>query len=206
MMHLKVLFDPESGRIFGAQACGFDGIDKRLDLLAMAVRQGMTVSRPEHQEPAYAPPFGSAKDPINMAGFVASNVLREICASGTPRTSLPATEGALLVDDAHARGVRPVAYPGAVNIPLATLRDVITAGDLDPARPVRVYCAVGFRSYLAYRILVQRVSPMSRRCRVDPPPSGGTREARGHLRGAAGRVLRRGRHGANRSRPRERAR
>lgn len=156
MMHLKVLFDPESGRIFGAQACGFDGIDKRLDLLAMAVRQGMTVYDLEHQELAYAPPFGSAKDPINMAGFVASNVLRGDLRLWYSEDFPAATEGALLVDVRTPEEYDLWHIPGAVNIPLATLRDVITAGDLDPARPVRVYCAVGFRSYLAYRILVQR--------------------------------------------------
>lgn len=156
MMHLKVLFDPGDGRIFGAQACGFDGIDKRLDLLAMAVRQGMTVYDLEHQELAYAPPFGSAKDPINMAGFVASNLLRGDLRLWYAEDFPGATDGAVLVD------VRtPVEYelwhiPGAVNIPLATIRDAVAAGDLDPARPVRVYCAVGFRSYLAYRILVQK--------------------------------------------------
>ncbi len=155
MMHLKVLFDPDGGRIFGAQACGFDGIDKRLDLLAMAVRQGMTVYDLEHQELAYAPPFGSAKDPINMAGFVASNVLRGDLRLWYSEDFPATTEGALLVDVRTPEEYDLWHIPGAVNIPLATLREVIAAGDLDPARPVRVYCAVGFRSYLAYRILVQ---------------------------------------------------
>jgi NADPH-dependent 2,4-dienoyl-CoA reductase/sulfur reductase-like enzyme/peroxiredoxin family protein/rhodanese-related sulfurtransferase/TusA-related sulfurtransferase len=154
MMHLKVLFDPDDGRIFGAQACGFDGVDKRLDLLAMAVRQGMTVYDLEHQELAYAPPFGSAKDPINMAGFVASNVLRGDLRLWYAEDFPAATEGALLVDVRTPEEFGLWHIPGAVNIPLATLRAVI--GDLDPARPVRVYCAVGFRSYLAYRVLVQK--------------------------------------------------
>ncbi len=156
MMHLKVLFDPGDGRIFGAQACGFDGIDKRLDLLAMAVRQGMTVYDLEHQELAYAPPFGSSKDPINMAGFVASNVLRGDLRLWYSEDFPVATEGALLVDVRTPEEYELWHIPGAVNIPLATLRDVVAAGDLDPARPVRVYCAVGFRSYLAYRVLVQK--------------------------------------------------
>lgn len=156
MMHLKVLFDPDGGRILGAQACGFDGIDKRLDLLAMAVRQHMTVYDLEHQELAYAPPFGSAKDPINMAGFVASNVLRGDLRLWYAEDFPAATEGALLVDVRTPEEYELWHIPGAVNIPLATLRDVIAAGQLDPARPVRVYCAVGFRSYLAYRVLVQK--------------------------------------------------
>lgn len=156
MMHLKVLFDPDDGRIFGAQACGFDGIDKRLDLLAMAVRQGMTVYDLEHQELAYAPPFGSAKDPINMAGFVASNVLRGDLRLWYSEDFPAATDGALLVDVRTPEEYGLWHIPGAVNIPLATLRDAIADGDVDRSRPVRVYCAVGFRSYLAYRILVQK--------------------------------------------------
>lgn len=156
MMHLKVLFDPDDGRIFGAQACGFDGIDKRLDLLAMAVRQDMTVYDLEHQELAYAPPFGSAKDPINMAGFVASNVLRGDLRLWYSEDFPAATEGALLVDVRTPEEYELWHIPGAVNIPLARLRDALAAGELDPSRPVRVYCAVGFRSYLAYRVLVQK--------------------------------------------------
>lgn len=155
MMHLKVLFDPGDGRILGAQACGFDGIDKRLDLLAMAVRQSMTVFDLEHQELAYAPPFGSAKDPINMAGFVASNVLRGDLRLWYAEAFPAATEGALLVDVRTPEEYDLWHIPGAVNVPLAALRGSLAHGDWDRARPVRLYCAVGFRSYLAYRILVQ---------------------------------------------------
>jgi len=156
MMHLKVLFAPADGRVLGAQACGFDGIDKRIDLLAVAVRQSMTVYDLEHQELAYAPPFGSAKDPINMAGFVASNVLRGDLRLWYAEDFPAATDGALLVDVRTPEEYELWHIPGAVNVPLPTLRDTLAAGDWDPARPVRLYCAVGFRSYLAYRILVQR--------------------------------------------------
>lgn len=155
MMHLKVLFDPADGRILGAQACGFDGIDKRLDLLAMAVRQNMTVHDLEHQELAYAPPFGSAKDPINMAGFVASNVLRGDLRLWYAENFPAATDGALLVDVRTPEEYGLWHIPGAMNVPLPTLRAAVAAGEWDRDRPVRLYCAVGFRSYLAYRILVQ---------------------------------------------------
>ena len=155
MMHLKVLFDPDGGRILGAQACGFDGIDKRLDLLAMAVRQGMCVYDLEHQELAYAPPFGSAKDPINMAGFVASNVLRGDLRLWYAEDFPAATDGAALIDVRTPEEYELWHIPGAVNVPLPTLRGALADGDWDRARPVRLYCAVGFRSYLAYRILVQ---------------------------------------------------
>ncbi len=155
MMHLKVLFDPADGRILGAQACGFDGIDKRLDLLAMAVRQDMTVHDLENQELAYAPPFGSAKDPINMAGFVASNVLRGDLRLWYAEDFPAATDGALLIDVRTPDEYGLWHIPGAMNVPLPTLRAAVAAGEWDRDRPVRLYCAVGFRSYLAYRILVQ---------------------------------------------------
>ena len=122
----------------------------------MAVRQGMTVYDLEHQELAYAPPFGSAKDPVNMAGFVASNVLRGDLRLWYAEDFPAATDGARLVDVRTPEAYGSWHIPGAVNIPLATLRDVVAAGGLDPAQPVRLYCAVGFRSYLAHRVLAQR--------------------------------------------------
>ncbi|MXP21222.1 pyridine nucleotide-disulfide oxidoreductase [Gordonia sp. HNM0687] len=155
MMHLKVLFSPDDGRLLGAQACGFDGIDKRLDLMAMAIRQQMTVFDLEHQELAYAPPFGSAKDPINMAGFVASNVLRGDLRLWYAEDFPAATEEAVLVDVRTPEEYDLWHIPGAVNVPLPTLRKTIEAGEWDRAQPLRLYCAVGFRSYLAHRVLVQ---------------------------------------------------
>ena len=74
-MSLKLLFDPQDGRILGAQAVGTSGVDKRIDVIAVAMRAGMTVQQLEDVELSYAPPFGSAKDPVNYAGFVASNVI-----------------------------------------------------------------------------------------------------------------------------------
>lgn len=154
MMHVKLLFAPETGRILGAQVAGFDGVDKRLDVLATALRGGMTVFDLETLELSYAPPFGSAKDPVNMVGFVAANTLRgdlELWHAGDyPR----ATDGARIID---VRGPEEFALwhlPGAENVPLETLR--LEQAGWDRATPLRLYCAVGFRSYLAYRILVQR--------------------------------------------------
>ena len=153
MMHIKVLFSPDDGRVLGAQACGFDGVDKRLDLFAMAIRAGLTVYDLEEQELAYAPPFGSAKDPINMAGFVASNVLRGDLTLWYSEDFPSATEGTRLVDVRTPEEYDIWHIPGAENVPLATFRDAIA--DWDRTQPVRLYCAVGFRSYLAHRILVQ---------------------------------------------------
>ncbi|WP_061961294.1 FAD-dependent oxidoreductase [Demequina flava] len=153
MMHIKVLFAPDTGRILGAQACGFDGVDKRLDLFAMAIRAGLTVFDLEEQELAYAPPFGSAKDPINMAGFVASNVIRgdlELWyAEDFPQT----TVGARIIDVRTPEEYDLWHIPGAESVPLDTFREAVSGWDT--TQPMRVYCAVGFRSYLAHRILVQ---------------------------------------------------
>ena len=154
MMHLKLLFSPDTGRILGAQIAGFDGVDKRLDVLATALRLGATVHDLETLELAYAPPFGSAKDPVNMAGFVASNVrngdLRLWYAEDFPA----ATDGARIIDVRTPEEYAIWHIPGAENVPLGDLR--AACGSWDAAVPIRLYCAVGFRSYLAYRILVQR--------------------------------------------------
>ncbi|GIG54104.1 FAD-dependent oxidoreductase [Demequina activiva] len=153
MMHIKLLFAPTDGRVLGAQACGFDGVDKRLDLFAMAIRAGLTVYDLEEQELAYAPPFGSAKDPVNMAGFVAANVLRGDLSLWYAQDYPAGTAGTRLVDVRTPEEYDLWHIPGAQSVPLATLRDAIA--DWDRTTPVRLYCAVGFRSYLAHRILVQ---------------------------------------------------
>ena len=153
MMHITLLFAPEDGRVLGAQACGFDGVDKRLDLFAMAIRAGLTVYDLEEQELAYAPPFGSAKDPVNMAGFVASNVLRGDLTLWYAQDFPEGTAGARLVDVRTPEEYDLWHIPGAQSVPLPTFRDAIA--DWDRSAPVRLYCAVGFRSYLAHRILVQ---------------------------------------------------
>ena len=123
MMHVKVLFEPVTGKLLGAQIVGFDGVDKRLDVLATALRGGMTVYDLEGLELAYAPPFGSAKDPVNMAGFVASNVLTRRPAAvvpqrvpggdrGRPDHRRPRPAGVRDLAPAR-RGERPAARPCA---------------------------------------------------------------------------------------------
>ena len=155
-IHLKVAF-ADDGRLLGAQAVGGSGVDKRIDVLATALRAGMTVHDVADLELAYAPPFGSAKDPVNMAGFLAQNVL-----CGDTRLwyaeDLPAVAGggALLLDVRSAREFEAGHLPGAVNVPHTELRE-----RLDDVRAraagaaVRLYCATGFRSYLAHRVLIQ---------------------------------------------------
>ena len=154
MMHLKVIFEPKKGVILGAQAAGFDGIDKRLDVMAVAVRQKMSVFDLEQLELAYAPPFGSAKDPINMAGFVASNVMRGDLKLWKPEDYPENIRGARLVDVRTPEEFAIWHVPGAENVPLAEIREA--SKDWNKDEPIRLYCAVGFRSYLADRALVQR--------------------------------------------------
>jgi len=154
MMHLKVVFDPETGRVLGGQAAGFDGVDKRIDVLATAVRMGMTVFDLEELELAYAPPFGSAKDPINMAGFVAANVVRGDLSLWYAEDYPAAVEGAGIIDVRTAEEFGIWHLPGAENVPLDTLR--AACAEWDTSTPIRLYCAVGFRSCLAYRALRQR--------------------------------------------------
>jgi NADPH-dependent 2,4-dienoyl-CoA reductase/sulfur reductase-like enzyme/rhodanese-related sulfurtransferase len=149
-MHLKLLFSPE-GTVLGGQVVGYDGVDKRIDVLAVAVRAELTVWDLAELELAYAPPYGSAKDPINMAGFQGSNLL-----DGTIEFWYPEDWGSL-PDDAIVLDVRTLeenqtcALPQSVNIPLQQLRERV--GELDSSRPVYVYCRSGFRSYLGYRVL-----------------------------------------------------
>jgi len=151
---LKLLFSPEDGKILGAQAVGSDGVDKRIDVLAVAIRAGLTVYDLEELELSYAPPYGSAKDPVNYAGFVASNVLRgdaQICHT---EDMIEPREDQVILDVRKAFEVATGIIPGAVHIPLDELRDRI--GELPKDKEVLAYCAVGLRGYLACRILAQR--------------------------------------------------
>jgi NADPH-dependent 2,4-dienoyl-CoA reductase/sulfur reductase-like enzyme/rhodanese-related sulfurtransferase len=153
-MHLKVLFDPDTGRLLGAGAVGVDGVDKRLDVLATAIRAGLTIYDLEELELAYAPPFSSAKDPVNMAGFLGANVLRGDLQLWYAEDYPAAVDGARLIDVRGPAEYEAWHLKGAENVPLASLREAQESWDRD--QPVRLLCAVGFRSYLAYRLLVQR--------------------------------------------------
>jgi peroxiredoxin family protein/rhodanese-related sulfurtransferase/TusA-related sulfurtransferase len=152
-MHLKLLCAPDTGAVLGAQVVGYDGVDKRLDVLATALRAGLSVHDLEHLELSYAPPYGSAKDPVNMAGFVASNLLRGDLELWYPE-DFPDKTGAGMIVDVRSREEFELWHiPGAVNIPLRRVRRALDQIPRD--RPVFLYCKVGFRSYLAYRILRQ---------------------------------------------------
>lgn len=152
-LDMKLLADPETDQILGAQVVGRDGVDKRIDVIATAMHAGLPAAELAHLELAYAPQFGSAKDPINMLGYVAENVR----SGTTPTLQWHALQqaliaGATLIDvrteAEHARG----AIPGALNVPLDDLRERL--GEL-PDGPLVVHCQVGLRGHLATRILTQ---------------------------------------------------
>ncbi|RLS56053.1 MAG: CoA-disulfide reductase [Planctomycetota bacterium] len=154
-MTLKLLFDPDTGQILGAQGVGGAGVDKRIDLLAMAIQARMTVEDLEEAELSYAPQYGSAKDPINMLGFVAGGLRR----GDHPQIDLEDAlaqsyaSGLLLIDVRTAAEFGQGHLPGAVNIPVDELRDRLA--ELSRDRDLAVYCQVGQRGYLATRILLQ---------------------------------------------------
>ena len=153
-MSLKLLFDPQTGKVLGAQAVGSDGVDKRIDVLAVAIRAGLTVQDLEEQELCYAPPYGSAKDPINYAAFVAGNVMRgrvKICHVADVQSARP---NQVVLDVRMPAEIQAGAIPGAMNIPLDDLRERL--GELPKGKEILVTCQVGLRGYLACRILTQK--------------------------------------------------
>ena len=150
---LKLLFRPDDGRILGAQAVGAEGVDKRIDVLATAIRAGMTVFDLEELELAYAPPYGSAKDVINYAGFVAANAIRgdvQLCHVADVTAT---ADGRVLLDVRTAKEVSIGTIPGSQHIPLDELRDRL--GELPKDKELLVFCQVGLRGYLACRTLSQ---------------------------------------------------
>jgi NADPH-dependent 2,4-dienoyl-CoA reductase/sulfur reductase-like enzyme/rhodanese-related sulfurtransferase len=151
---MKMLFDPETGKILGAQAVGKDGVDKRIDVLAVAIRAGLTVFDLEEMELCYAPPYGSAKDPVNYTGFVAANVMRGDVALCHVEALLDPKPGQALLDVRNADELAKLSIQGAKHIRLDDLRDRL--GELDREKEYLVFCAVGLRGYLACRILTQR--------------------------------------------------
>ncbi|MGM0688286.1 MAG: FAD-dependent oxidoreductase [Bacillota bacterium] len=151
-LSLKLLFSPE-GEILGSQAVGFSGVEKRIDVIAAALRSGNTVYDLQALELAYAPPYSSAKDPVNIAGYVAANLLR-----GDYRTIEAAeiinmeNQGIYQILDVREPEENKLGnIPGSKNIPLGKLRERLD--ELDPQKEVITYCSIGLRSYLALRIL-----------------------------------------------------
>lgn len=152
-LSIKMLFDPQNGKVLGAQAVGSDGVDKRIDVFAVAIRAGLTVFDLEDLELSYAPPFGSAKDPVNFAGFVAANALRgDVKLCQAEDMMRPAGHQKLL-DVRTPSETAAGTIPGAKNIPVDELRDRL--GELSKEKEYLVFCRVGLRGYLACRILTE---------------------------------------------------
>ena len=149
---IKLLFAPEDGRILGAQIVGGEGADKRIDVLATAIRAGMTVYDLEHLELAYAPQYGSAKDPVNIAGSVGANLLRGDleCVEWDQVEELRG-QGCVFVDVRVPEEMELNQIPEAINVPVDELHDRMD--ELPKDRPLVVYCGTGRRSYTAYRAL-----------------------------------------------------
>ncbi len=146
---LKVIFRKSDGRLLGAQALGLDGVEKRIDVLALAIQMGATVYDLEEAELCYAPPFGSAKDPVNFAGMVAADVLR----GDMPLAHWTSVDGQFLLDVRNPAELAAESVPGAVNIPLPELRGRL--GELPRDREILVICRSAQRAYYATRILMQ---------------------------------------------------
>lgn len=152
-MSIKLLFGGTDGKLLGAQIVGYDGVDKRMDVLATAMRGGMTVYDLEALELAYAPPYSSAKDPVNIAGYTAANILKKAAfIFHWDEVESIDTGTAVLLDVREPEEAMLGTIPGAVNIPLDSLRDRLE--ELPRNKTIYIFCQVGLRGYLASRILL----------------------------------------------------
>ncbi|MDH6534304.1 CoA-disulfide reductase [Parabacteroides sp. 52] len=154
-LSIKIVFAPETGQLYGAQVVGFDGVDKRIEMMAQVIQNKGTIYNLSELEQAYAPPFSSAKDPVNIAGFVAENILKGKIKIAYWRdiAALDPTKDFLLdVRTEEEYGMNHII--GAVNIPVDDLRKRLD--EIPTDKRIILYCAIGLRGYLAYRILIQK--------------------------------------------------
>ena len=154
-MMIKTIFEKQSGKILGAQLVGYEGVDKRCDVLATAIRAGMTAYDLTELELAYAPPFSSAKDPVNMIGFAIENILTGLVKQHHwyDIAKLPKDGSIILLDVRTDKEYETGAIEGSIHIPLNQLRDRLH--ELDASKTIYVNCRSGQRSYIACRILTQ---------------------------------------------------
>lgn len=154
-MDIKITFSPTDGRLYGAQIVGYDGVDTRINQYALAIKHGATVEDLTKLEHAYAPPFSSAKDPVAISGYVASNILNGKMNPLYWREMLEVdTNKVALIDVRTVEEYASGTIPGAINIPVDDLRDRLT--ELPTDRPIWLFCGVGLRGYLASNILKAR--------------------------------------------------
>jgi NADPH-dependent 2,4-dienoyl-CoA reductase/sulfur reductase-like enzyme/rhodanese-related sulfurtransferase len=153
MMTMKIIFEKETYRLLGAQIIGYEGVDKRIDVLATAIHAGLKGNQLKDLDLAYAPPYSSAKDPVNMAGFMIDNLARGQLKQWhlADEEKLPRDGSVILLDTRTAAEYNRGHVAGFRNIPVDELRERI--GELEPGKPVYVICQSGLRSYIASRIL-----------------------------------------------------
>ena len=153
LMTMKVVFEKETFRLLGAQIVGYEGVDKRIDVLATAIHAGLTAIQLKNLDLAYAPPYSSAKDPVNMAGFMAENLaeglVKQFRIEDVP--SLPQDGSVTLLDTRTPQEYTGGHIDGFINIPVDELRERL--GELDRGKPAYVICQSGLRSYVACRVL-----------------------------------------------------
>lgn len=154
-MTVQIVFNPENGVLLGAQVAGFDGVDKRIDILSSYIQLKRTVYDLAEFEHAYAPPYSSAKDPINMAGFVADNILSDkVRFVYWNELHDKLKDDGFLLDVRTQKEFSTAAIPGAVNIPVDELRNRLD--ELPRDKTIYIYCEIGLRGYLAQRIIRQK--------------------------------------------------
>ncbi|PRY52676.1 NADPH-dependent 2,4-dienoyl-CoA reductase/sulfur reductase-like enzyme [Arcticibacter pallidicorallinus] len=153
LMSIQIAFSPDTGRLLSAQVIGAKGVDKRLDLLSSVIKNNGTIYELTELEHAYAPPFSSAKDPVNMAGFVAENILLERLKVVDYSQLSSMEDDTLLIDVRNPGEVAAGTIEGAVNIPLDEIRSRLQ--EIPRDKPLLIFCQQGMRGYLAQRILVQ---------------------------------------------------
>lgn len=155
LMTMKVIFEKESYKLLGAQIAGYDGVDKRIDVLAASMYAGITALQLKELDLAYAPPYSSAKDPVNMAGFMIENIaegrLKQFFTEDVE--GLPRDGSVILLDTRTPWEYNRGHIEGFINIPVDELRDRLS--ELDKNKRVYIICQSGLRSYIAYRILIQ---------------------------------------------------
>ena len=149
---IKLIFEPKEGKIYGAQVVGYDGVDKRIDQIALLIKKNGTIYDLIELEHAYAPPYSSAKDPIAIAGYVASNIISGAMKVASWRELRDVNRADSIILDVRTEAECSMGMiPGAINIPLDSLRERIN--ELPKDKIIYIYCAVGLRGYLSYKIL-----------------------------------------------------
>ncbi|WP_434796161.1 CoA-disulfide reductase [Terrisporobacter vanillatitrophus] len=151
---MKMTFDPKTGKIFGAQGVGMDGVEKRIDVMATAIKAGLTVFDLQDVEPCYAPPYNSAKDPVNMLGYCASNIIEDMLDTVQwHEVDDIVKNGGVIIDVREEFELVTGSIPGSIHIPLGQLRDRLN--EIPKDKKLYATCQVGLRGYVACRLLSQ---------------------------------------------------